>query len=72
MRHHSLGKYFMTRPDSDGRHELLAKHWFGFCGMRVSGEERREPLVTEHGEKGLAKGLLLLVSGYIAEVASIT
>lgn len=44
----------MTRPGSNGRHELRVKHWFGFRSMRIGGDEGRELVVTEHGEKGVA------------------
>ncbi|KAF4772662.1 hypothetical protein HAV15_008321 [Penicillium sp. str.  len=54
VKHHDLWEYFTTRPGSNGRHELRVKHWFGFRGMRLGGEEGRELVVAEHGEKGVA------------------
>lgn len=54
VKHHEWWEYFTTRPDSNGRHELRVKHWFGFRSMRVGGKEGRELMVAEHGEKGVA------------------
>jgi hypothetical protein len=54
VKHHSQWEYFSTRPGPDARHELLVKHSQEFRGMRVGGEEGRELMVAEQGERGVA------------------
>lgn len=54
VKHHDQWEYFSTRPALDARHELLVKHNSEFRGMRVGGEEGRELLVAEQGERGVA------------------
>jgi hypothetical protein len=52
--HHSWWEYFITKPASEGRYELLVKHWNEFRGMRVGGNRGRELVVAEQGEMGAA------------------
>lgn len=51
---HRYSEYFMTRPSLNGRYELLVKHWDTVRSMRAGGEEQRELVVAESGEKGVA------------------